>query len=152
MTSARRIHPRLAILAFLALSLGTARADDDVVERVDSKNITVTEPKADAAVAKDAKMSVEGTVKVAPGANAPAIVIAKFTGGKKLELGSYSLRLNDEENEYGIYQFKDGAYKFHFKVKAPGRTGKCALTVETIEASGPKIHKERSKPITIQVR
>jgi hypothetical protein len=113
----------------------------------------VTDPKADAAFAKDAGMTVTGTVKVAPGAKAPDIVIVKFTSEKEVELGSYGLRLDDEENEYGVYELKDGVYTFRFKVNAPNQAGKCKLTVVTIGGGGPgrKIERELSKPIAIEI-
>lgn len=148
---------RLALMACLAFVSGPAGADDDdIAVRTDSKNIAVTEPKADSAVLREAMMSVEGTVKVAANADAPAVVVAMFTskGEQKVQHGSFGLRLGDDENEYGVYQFKDDAYKFRFKIKAPKQTGEFDLTVATIGggARGQKITKERSKPITIDVR
>jgi hypothetical protein len=147
---------RLALVASIALASGPARADDDIVVRADSKNIAVTEPEADSAVLRGAMMSVEGTVKVGPDAEAPAGVVATFTskGEQKVQLGSYGLRLGDEENEYGVYQLKDDAYQFRFKISAPKQAGECELVVETIGggARGRKITKERSKPIAINVR
>lgn len=148
---------RLALIASIACASGIAGAhDDDIVERVDSKNIVVTEPKADSAVLRESMMTVMGTVEVAPDADAPAIVVVRFTrkGEEKVEVGSYGLRLGDEENDYGVYQLKDDAYKSRFKIKAPKQVGECDLTVETIGGGAPgrKIERERSKPIAIKVR
>lgn len=151
--------PAGILLASLAVSVAVARDDGgevEIIEHVDSKTVSVTYPKADAAIAKGTRLVVMGTVEVPDGEKAPELVIVKFTGAEKLELGSWALRLGDEEADHGLYRLKEGVYSFRFRVKAPRTAGKCDLTVESIGmrtvGKSDEIVKERCKPLAIEIR